>query len=738
MTHPHKAHWAAKSGKFAIRAGKALFRHACFRFFLKRMHLIVIPFVLVAAAEALNRRSWSGSIDWISAHPNEFALNCWIAFFLALLAAALAGSTRAAYGMLLGGTALLGIWSGVSMNRTGLPLLPWRVMLPGGQPDPVAPLNPWITSGLLAAAAGVAGLLVLGLLFPGTRLKYRERLLYGAAGLFLLFSAYLNQPIAFDDLLHITIFHYEQEASYNRNGFLASTLDNLRFAAPVRPKEAGSGDIRRLVRSLPSPSPAQADGAAPDKADKPDKATREHPNVVVLLSESFWDPTLLPEARFSEDPIPFFRSMMADTTGGWMLSPQFSGTTANVEFEVLTGNSVRFLPEDSIAYISYMNRAVDSLASVYSRQGYMATAVNPYFNWFFNSRNVYRNMGFSRFISCEFFEPRFHGPNFEDKQVMEKIIEAVDSTPGPDFIFANTMENHGSYENKFYSNPISVSGPMSAKARNILENYATGAHAFDKAFQSLVEHYRTSGEPTVILAFGDHLPGLGPNYLAYREAGYIGADSSDAEKMEKLQYTPFIIWDNMNLRPRESLRMNASFLGSYLLHYIGSPGTYYTDFLYAQYEKEPIFPIRAYVRAYPEKEGALDDYKRLQYDILFGRQEGYREKGIAGAILTSRFEMGYGSPVLERVYRDPAGKLVAEGGRFSSDSEVCLDGKALHTVYDSPHKLSVWPEDLPASLAGAWSVELADRKHTVISRSPVLVLPAEALETPSPTQTAAR
>lgn len=723
MTHPHKTRWLPKSSSMLKQAGKAVFRQAWFRFVLKRTALLLLPFLLVYLTEALTRRNWYAAFVFITEHPNEFALNCWIAFFATLIAAALTGRTRAASVLLLGVAAAFGVWSGISMNRTGLPLLPWRIMLPGQQPDPVAALNPYVTPGLLAAAAGAAVALALAFLIPGTRMGSRERLLYAAAGLFFLASAFLNRPLNFEQFFRITLFHYEEEASYSRNGFWASTLDNLHFAAPVRPKEAGATEIRSLIRSLPASS------STPEPAgDQPRQASREHPNVIVLLSESFWDPTLLPEVRFSEDPIPFFRSMMADTTGGWMLTPQFSGTTANVEFEVLTGNSVRFLPKDSIAYISYMNRGVDSLAGIYARQGYTTTAINPYFNWFFNSRNVYRNMGFSRFISCEFFEPRFHGPNYEDSQVMDKIIDTMDNTAGPDFVFANTMENHGSYENKFYSNPITVSGPVSARTKNILENYATGSQAFDQAFRKLVEHYRKSGEPTVILSFGDHLPGLGPDYLAYREGGYLHKEDSDAQRMEKLHYTPYVIWDNMNLQPRENLRMNASFLGPYLLHYTGSPGTYYTDFLYALSQKQPVIPIRPYAHAYPADNKELADYKRLQYDILFGSQEGYKLRGIAGSVPAARFEMGYGSPTLTKIYREPAGKLVVEGGRFSSDSEVCLDGKPMHTVYDSPQKLTVWPEDLPSSLAGSWSVQLADRKHTVISRSGGLVLSAEELE----------
>lgn len=693
----------------------------------KRLSLPVVPLLMVYFLEALQRSNFHSAYEWMREYPDEFIFNYWIAAFLTLLIVGIVGRTRAAYGILLGLAAAAGMASGVAMNRTGLPLLPWKLLLPGSEPDPVASLNPVFSRHLLLVAAAAAAVLLLSLLPRNVKMKWPERALFCGAALFFLFSAYTNFPVAFWDDYSITTVHYEQEYNYNRNGFLVSTLDNLKFIVPVHPAGAGDKDIRKLVRSMPSVTGA-ADSVPPGQG-----ATREHPNVVVLLSESFWDPTLLPKASFSEDPIPFFHSMMNTTTSGWMLSPQFSGTTANVEFEVLTGNSVRFLPKDAIAYISYMNRGVDSLAGIFSRQGYTATAINPYFNWFFNSRNVYRNMGFSRFVSCEYFEPVFHGPNYEDSQVMEKIIEAADSTPGPDFIFANTMENHGSYEDKFYSNPIKVSGPFSDKVKNILENYATGEQAFDKAFRTLVEHYRQSGEPTVIMSFGDHLPGLGADYLAYKETGYItGRD--DPELMDKVQYTPFVIWDNMNLRPRETLRMNASFLGPYLLKYMDRPGSYYTDYLYGLYQKQPLIPVKAFTKSHPMDESILADYKRLQYDILFGRQSGYEEAGLKGKIVPGHFEMGYGSPKLDHVQLDKDGRLEVDGGRFSSGCKIWLNGRELDTSYDSPGKLTAKPDGASASEGGRWDVQvkLADRKNTVISESPILTVPAPEISPDGP------
>ncbi|WP_438447184.1 LTA synthase family protein [Gorillibacterium sp. sgz5001074] len=737
------------------------------RFLWKRIHLPAAPLVLVLMLEALSRTSFAETYQWMIDYPNEFWLNYWIALFLTLVVTGFAGRTRRSYAVLFGLFGALGFLSGMKANLTGAPLYIWDLFLPQTGTDTVRSLNSPLTRNLLWVAAAAAGTVAGAVLLPSVRLGWRERLVYAGAGLFLLGSVYLNSPIAFWDDFRITPVRYEQVYNCNRNGILVAAFDALDFVLPEKPAGSGSIGIRKLVRELegqqqatggeafgsavtPASFTNQASGsvapAATDKAaagGSPGNSqttgarggTKDQPNVIVLLSETFWDPTLMKNVSFSSDPLPFFRSLMQRTTGGWMLTPQFGGTTANVEFEVLTGNSVRFIPNNSIAYINYLNRNVDSLASIFARQGYATTAINPFFNWFFNSRNAYRNMGFSRFISSEFFEPKFHGPNYEDAQVMSKIIESADGTPGPDFIFANTMENHGSYEDKFYDHPITVSGSVSAKTKNMLENYATGELAFDKAFQTLVEHYERSGEPTVILCFGDHLPAFGSNYYGFKDAGYI-TGNDDPQFMEKMHYTPFVLWDNTTGRPREELRMNASFLGPYLLHYTGKPGTYYTDYLYGLYQKQPIIPIRPFRKQHPMDESLLADYKRFQYDILFGNQTGYQEAGIAHRIAADRYTLGYGNPELTRAESGPKGRIDVYGGPFSSESTVWLNGRKLQTTSWEAGKLTAWLPDGAAQPALPWTLQVRtmDLKGTAIVQSAKLVLdeipPPAAAKTP--------
>src|SRR3546814_15189296 len=61
-------------------------------------------------------------------------------------------------------------------------------------------------------------------------------------------------------------------------------------------------------------------------------ATPERPDIIMVMSESFWDPTRLPAVDFNRDPIPTVRA----NTAGSIFSPEFGGMTSIVAFEALT------------------------------------------------------------------------------------------------------------------------------------------------------------------------------------------------------------------------------------------------------------------------------------------------------------------------------------------------------------------------------------------------------------------
>jgi len=654
--------------------------------------LPLVPVWLVLLVEYVNRGMLREAGRWIYDFFPPFLLNYGIVLGLWLAAAALTGGLPGAFLLLTLLLLLPSILSRVQYQLLGTPVFPWEIVY-GKEwlslPRHLGEIRPQLWGGILFFVLVGTAVSFLG----RRRMRVRFRTFCALLGIGLLAALYRDEPFPLQKWLKISTIPWDQAESYAHNGYLLSTLLNTAFLKVDKPADYGKESVLRAAAGLAGPSSA---GASP--------ADGTRPNVIVILSESFWDPTVMDKVRFSRDPLPFLHSLQQSFPSGWLLSPQLGGGTANVEFEVLTGNSMRFLPDWSLAYISYVNRGVDSLAGIFSRQGYTATAINPFYNWFFNSRSVYRDLGFGRFISSEFFPPVFKGPYLADSEVADMIIRESEKSDGPDFIFANTMENHHPYDpGKFAENTITVEGDLSERSKGILETYAQGISDADKMLKTLVEHYSRTREPTILVFFGDHLPSLGENDEVYVDAGYI-TGRNDPDYLEKMYRTPVVIWSNELPLRKDSLYLSPSFLGPWLLHETGLPGSAYTDFLYGLYRQIPVIPPRSEWEAMNIRESDLADYRLLQYDILFGRQ--YLYGPLKNAIIHPDFRLGYGPMTIVSaaadVPTDPAARengakarLTVRVNNASPEGTLLADGEALETRYESG---GVYSADVPPVL----------------------------------------
>ena len=80
----------------------------------------------------------------------------------------------------------------------------------------------------------------------------------------------------------------------------------------------------------------------------------EPPNVIIFFIEAFSDPMKI-GLETSYDVIPNFRKLSEQHTSGSVFSPVLGGRSANAEFELLTGLSMRFVTKGSIPYIDILN-----------------------------------------------------------------------------------------------------------------------------------------------------------------------------------------------------------------------------------------------------------------------------------------------------------------------------------------------------------------------------------------------
>jgi phosphoglycerol transferase MdoB-like AlkP superfamily enzyme len=657
--------------------------------------------------EFLSRGSAVETLSWSFWHLPLLLLNGLVILGLLVLLLAPTGSPRVSFAVVAGIALTLAAVSGVKLRLKGLPLLPWDFGLAGEALD-VVPWRDAVSLGLALAVPLFIGGSVLLLRKvarpPQAPPAWRERIGMAVAGVVLVALTMVDRPVSVLHLFRGQATPWDQAQNVRGNGFTLTMLRNLGEGSADTGKEYD----RKAVAALAEAHQHLQDEPGPEHQP----AGPVKPNVILILSESLFDPTALPGATFSSDPLPFFHQLQEKYTSGTMLSPEFAGSTANVELEVLTGLSMRFLPDGVLAYEKYVNRPVDSLASILGRQGYRSTAISPWTNNFFNSRSVYKNFGFGNFTSVEFMKPVYHSPYFADSEVARVIIDESEQAPGPYFIFANTAENHYPYDSaKFKENTIQVSG-VSPEAKGILESYAQGCLFADQMLKTLVEHYSASQAPTMIIFFGDHLPLLGAQYSVYKETKYI-TGTSDPNFLEKIYRVPVLVWDNYRSAAKEKIDFGTTFLSPYILKQAGQPGTAFTDYLGQLVQQVPAVPHRRYWPSFGIDEANLKQYQELQQDILFGDQAIYGDA--KAQIVKPDYVLGYGPITIEHVMVDEtysgAGDLpVTVAGRYFPPTAVVYVGEQrVESTWQSYDSLSVRvPPALLKGGAGEVQVRVLD------------------------------
>lgn len=677
----------------------AAFLRSALSFVRQRYRWVLMALWITLFIESASRGDWFDALRWSAAHVPLLLLNTAIVGALLALAAFPTGHTRVAFWVVGGIALLVGTASGLKLKMLGRPLLPWDFAV-AGEAAGVARwgdiVSIWLLVGLLAFIAVNTLLLHKAEVVP-KKVEWKARAV--AAGLSAAFLALLlaTPPGAAARAMAGDGSHWDQAQHVRTDGFFLAWTDNLRFMLTGQiGAPAGTGDVAAFLQTDARSEPQPAE-------------QKRQPNVIVVLSESFWDPTQLPGVTFSQDPVPFFHSLQRKYPAGWMLSPEFGGNTANVELEVLTGLSAKLLPDGVVAYETYVNRPVDSLAAIFARQGYETTVISPWASWFFNAKNVYRHLGFGKFISIDFMKQERNSYYLADAEVARNIMEESRKTPGPDFIFANTAENHYSYEpGKFRRTEITVSG-LTAASNATLTEYAQGCLYADRMLQTLVNYYDQLGEPTVLVFFGDHLPYLGKEMGIYREGGFILPNDPDFHR--KAHGVPVVTWNNFLPENQERLEFGTTFLGPYILKLAGAPDTPVTAYLQDLSGRVKAVPPRRYWDAWGVAAADMQQYEALQSDILFGEQKAYAE--YKDRIVDPEYVLGYGPMAVAQVTVDAAGGTARVEGRFLPPTGVVLiNGKPAPTTWEGEGAYVVTvPPDLASAPTWAVQVKVYDQEN---------------------------
>ena len=336
--------------------------------------------------------------------------------------------------------------------------------------------------------------------------------------------------------------------------------------------------------------------------------------------------------------------------GGYLSVPTVSGGTANTEFEVLTGCSLDFFGAGEFPYYSILRKeALETLATDLRALKYTATGVHNYTGSFYYRNTIYKNMGFNRFHSKEYMNGFELNPKgwCKDSILTDEILKAVRQTEGRDFVYVVTMQTHGAYIPlpADMEPVVTVEGAKSERERRIFEYYLSQLVETDRFVGDLVEAFENCGEKTIIVFFGDHLPGLS-----------LTEDDLTTGDMYK---TPYVIWANYEL-DGESRDLEAYQLGAYAL-------------------KQAKIDTGVMVRFHQREMGSenyLRNLEMLEYDMLYGQRYVYES---AKHAYDESFTMGL-KPIRVTSLENRFGNLFVHGEGLTYASRVYVNDKAYDTV----------------------------------------------------------
>jgi len=421
--------------------------------------------------------------------------------------------------------------------------------------------------------------------------------------------------------LNMDSLAWRQNYNYDHNWFIGGFYVNIGNIYVKKPSNYSADSISNIFTNISSTNKLT------------NITSSKKPNVIVILSEAFWDINKLPWIKFSNDPLANFNTIKKQWTYWNLIVPTYWWKTVRTEFEVLTWNMMKFLPSGSIPYQQYIKKPIPSIVNEFKSNWYSTLAIHTYEKNFFNRKNTYPFLWFDKFIWQEdLTNPKYKGPFISDEEFINDLVYYFKlnkkETSKPQFIFWISMENHFTYEwNKFADYSISATWSiLTPKNLQIINNYAQWISDADLQLKYLVNYLDSIDEPTYLVYFWDHLGAMWDDYYSYKQTGFIKASTENEwsnTELQQMYSTPFLIRNNFDKVENNIWNIGASYLGNYVLDIIWfKKQSKYYDFLSYEFSNciaasTSKITLNRNNSNSAYCSGSLDGHNLLQYDILF-------------------------------------------------------------------------------------------------------------------------
>ncbi len=357
------------------------------------------------------------------------------------------------------------------------------------------------------------------------------------------------------------------------------------------------------------------------------------PNVIVIMNESWWNTDNITGSgiTFSSDPMEPYRKLEKHCSSGQLTANIFCGGTIGSETEFLTGLNTKYFTSYTGIASALEERKIPSLVDYFNALDYDTVAIHPYEGSFYGRNAIYPTMGFDKIVFEDDMDyTDIYSCYISDESLARQIIkEYEESKAERKFIFAVSMakhiqgrdSKHGSLKPYPYPISVNVKSTLDEEAYMDLVSYIYGIYLANEAFEQLTAYFAQTGEPVVLVMYGDHMPGFSKEVLEL-----MGLGGTDPETKRRHYSVPVLLWSSFEADRIEPDGENINYLPQMLLEYAELPDADMSRILKRQRE---VLKTNTRILVADDEGRVLDayDYEQseavqhfmvVDYDILYG------------------------------------------------------------------------------------------------------------------------
>ncbi|OJG97866.1 sulfatase [Enterococcus termitis] len=434
------------------------------------------------------------------------------------------------------------------------------------------------------------------------------------------------------NLFRVNKTFFNQKDAVRENGPIIQFLNNLDIKIMDEPEGYSKTKIEQIMKKYEKEA---------EKINETRNDWLENQTLILNLSESFSDPSRVPNLTVETNPIPTITKIMNETTSGEMLSVGYGGGTANIEWQGLTGLDISNLSPTLVTPYTQLvdaQKTSPNITNLFDEK----IAIHPFTASLYKRKDVFEKFGFDKFYYVDspdkltYTDKVGDSRYISDESAYKETLKALKSNEETtQFIQLSTMQNHMPYGDFYDQLDYTAEGSAVIDSRkHELLTFMQGIHYTDEAIKEFINELDNIQKPITFVFYGDHLPALYSGNdmkkygLEHHETDYFiysnAYSRKQLQKVSKKVVSPnnfsALAFEQANIKVTPFyalLTQVANELPASTIDPISSVSNRYNGKQIFVTDKNKMISEKELSK---EQKSILADYNYIQYDLVAGEQ----------------------------------------------------------------------------------------------------------------------